>query len=78
MFTPNCLWIVGCQIVSVLTIRPVLLQSWNEGMWKRLHSYDKRLGGLGVTILPEASRSFNTALGVGIANVSPNYVHVYD
>ena len=53
MVTPNCLWIVGCQIVSVLTSLTGASAKCKRKHVKRCPcSCAKHLGGLAVTTLP--------------------------
>jgi len=64
MVTPNCLWNVDCQIVSVLTFLAGAFAKLKRGHVKRYAVALKRLGGLALMTLPEASRLINPALSL--------------
>ena len=64
--TPNCLWNVGCQIVSILTFIDRCFCKVETRTCEKVRSCAKHLGGLAVATLPGASRSFNPALRICI------------
>ena len=69
----NCDYFFAIQIVSVVTFLTGAYAKLKRAHMKRytLRSCAKRLGGLAVTFLPGASRSFNPALPGGQIRISP-------
>ena len=65
MVTPDCLWSVGCQIVSSFD---QCFYKVETRAYEKLRICTQQLWGLAVTTLPGASRSFNPALRRSISS----------